>query len=140
MAGDYPVRELHAGEQLIGGFRVHASAQPRHWSPSAGLRVDDELALVTDTPYEPTSSELAAGVAHLLHEAWSSSRAPLYPDRDATAADAARVAAEAEVGGLTLIHLNPSLADLSALLADAAATFERVALGEDELTLQPWPE
>ena len=71
----------------------------------------------------------------LLHEAWSASTAPLYADRDATAADAARVAHEAAVGSLTLVHLNPDLPDLSILVDDAAERFERVELGEDELVL-----
>jgi ribonuclease BN (tRNA processing enzyme) len=129
------VRELRSGPQTIGGFAVQASAQPRHWSPSAGLRIDDELALITDTPYEPTSARLADGVRFLLHEAWSTSAAPRYADRDATAADAARVAGEAGVGGLTLVHLDPALPDPSTLVADAAAIFEPVRLGEDELVL-----
>ena len=116
---------------------MRASGQPRHWAPSAGLRIDNEIALVTDTPYEPSSARLAEGVTHLLHEAWSSSRAPLYPDRDATAADAARVTVEAGARELTLIHLNPNLEDLSVLLDDAAAIFERVALGVDEMVLPP---
>jgi ribonuclease BN (tRNA processing enzyme) len=66
---------------------------------------------------------------------WSSADAPLFPDRDATAADAARVAREAAVDQLTLIHLNPTLTDHAILLTEAAATFERVTLGEDELEL-----
>jgi ribonuclease BN (tRNA processing enzyme) len=127
----YGVRELGPGAQSIGGFTIRASEQPRHWSPSAGLRVDDELALVTDTPYEPASARLAEGVRLLLHEAWSTSTAPRYPDRDATAADAARVAHESGAGSLTLIHVDPALPDPSILVADAARTFERVALGED---------
>jgi ribonuclease BN (tRNA processing enzyme) len=131
----FPIKELFAGSQTMGPFELRASAQPRHWAPSAGLRVNDELAFVTDTPYEPSSVQLAAGVDHLLHEAWSSSRLPLHPDRDATSADAARVAVEAGAGSLTLIHRNPTLEDHSALLADAAAIFERVALGEDGLRL-----
>ena len=47
----------------------------------------------------------------------------------------ARVAREAGAADLTLIHLNPRLDDLAPLLADASASFERVALGEDEMTL-----
>jgi ribonuclease BN (tRNA processing enzyme) len=131
----YPVTELEAGPQSVGGFVVRASEQPRHWAPSAGLRVGDELALVTDTPYEPTSVELAEGVVHLLHEAWSTSRAPRYPDKDATAADAAQAAREAEVGQLTLIHIDPELPDASVLLEDAAEAFDRVRLGVDELVV-----
>jgi ribonuclease BN (tRNA processing enzyme) len=131
----YPINELTLGSQLIGGFEVRANPQPRHWAPSVGLRIDDELAFVTDTPYEASSSDLADGVVHLLHEAWSSSRAPICPDRDATAADAARVAREARATNLTLIHLNPTLDDLAVLLDDATGHFERVALGEDEMAL-----
>ena len=131
----YEVRELRPGGQEIGGFAVRASEQPRHWSPTAGLRIGDDLALVTDTPYEPASARLAEGVRFLLHEAWSSSTAPLYADRDATAADAARVAHEAGVGSLVLVHLNPALPDLSILVDDAAARFARVRLGEDEALL-----
>jgi ribonuclease BN (tRNA processing enzyme) len=135
VSGAFPIKELRAGSQEIGPFELRASPQPRHWAPSAGLRVDDELAFVTDTPYEAASAELAAGVDYLLHEAWSSSRLPLHPDREATAADAARVAVEAGARSLTLIHRNPTLEDRSALLADATAIFERAALGEDGLLL-----
>lgn len=120
---------------MIGEFEVRSSPQPRHWAPSAGLRINDHVAFVTDTPYEPSSAQLAEGVTHLLHEAWSSSRAPQHADRDATAADAARVAREAGARDLTLIHLNPKLDDLSPLLDDAAAIFERVATGEDQMVL-----
>ena len=131
----YPVEELGAGDQVVGGFAVRASAQPRHWSPSAGLRIGNELALVTDTPYEESSAALAEGVRVLLHEAWSSSSAPMYPEHDATAADAARVAREAGAAELVLIHLNPRFPEHSGVLEDAAATFERVRLGEDAMVL-----
>jgi len=131
----YPVHELRAGRQEIGGFEVRASAQPRHWAPTAGLRVGDRLALITDTAYEPASARLADGVEHLLHEAWSSSASPRYPECDATSADAARVATEAGAGDLTLIHLDPALADHAPLLADAESGFARVQLGRDELVL-----
>ena len=131
----YPVHELRAGAQEIRGFAVRASPQPRHWAPTAGLRVGDELALITDTAYEPASAELAGGVRYLLHEAWSSSAAPAHAECDATAADAARVAREAGAGDLTLIHLDPALAEHGPLLADAAAIFEPVQIGHDELEL-----
>jgi len=131
----YPVDELVGGPQTIGGFTVRASAQPRHWAPSAGLRIDDGLAFVTDTPYEASSRELADGVTHLLHEAWSRSTAAVHPEHDATAADAGRVAREADVGDLTLIHLNPTLVDLDPILADATREFERVTLGADGMSI-----
>ena len=131
----FRVNELAPGRQMIAGFEVRTSPQPRHWAPSAGLRVDDHLAYITDTPYEVSSTELADGVVHVLHEAWSSSQDPIYPDRDATAADAARVAHDAGARDLTLIHLNPRLDDHAPLLVDAAAMCQRVTLGEDGMTL-----
>jgi ribonuclease BN (tRNA processing enzyme) len=130
-----PIYELHEGAQSISGFELRGSAQPRHWSPSAGFRVDDDLAFVTDTPYEHSSIELAEGVRHLLHEAWSTSTAPKSPDKDATAADAARVAREADVGDLTLIHINRRTEDFTALLDDARTTFAAVKIGEDLMML-----
>ena len=132
---EIPVNELHAGSQLVGSFHVRASEQPRHWAPSVGLRIGDDVALITDTPYEPTSAELAEGVVNLLHEAWSPSTAPRYPEQDSTAADAGRVAREAAVGQLTLIHLDPRIADYSDLLEDAAAIFGQVQIGHDKLVL-----
>jgi homoserine/homoserine lactone efflux protein len=55
-------------------------------------------------------------VRHLLHEAWSL-------DGEPSAADAARVFREAGAGTLTLIHLDPRLADPAALVAAAAPLF-----------------
>jgi ribonuclease BN (tRNA processing enzyme) len=126
-----PVFELRESFQEIGGFPVRASPQPRHWAPSVGLRVGDDLAYVTDTPFEPASIELAKGVRTLFHEGWSSSDAPSGQEGDSTAADAARVAADAGVGRLILVHLNPDLSDHSALVGDARRSFANVELGED---------
>jgi ribonuclease BN (tRNA processing enzyme) len=100
--------------QRIGAFDLSARAQPRHWHPTAGLRLGDRLALITDTAYDPGSAGFARGVDHLLHEAWS-----LEGDEgDASAAQAARVARDANARRLTLVHLNPD-ADEPALAAAA---------------------
>src|SRR4029453_6376500 len=58
----FPIKELNAGSQTIGAFEVRARPQPRRGAPSAGLRINDEVAFVTDTPYEPSSARLAEGV------------------------------------------------------------------------------
>jgi ribonuclease BN (tRNA processing enzyme) len=130
-----PLEELREGTQSLSGFDLRAGAQPHHWAPSAGLRVDDELAYITDTPYESSSVELARDVRHLLHEAWSASTAPESADRDATAADAGRVARQADVENLTLVHLNPEIDDLAALADDARSLFADVAVAEDGMEL-----
>lgn len=121
-----PVHELRAGEQRIGPFAVTARAQSRHWAPTAGLRIGDALALITDTAFDPGSIELARGVGHLLHEAWSIAG----DEGDASASEAARVAREAGAGRLTLVHLDPR-ADELALLAEAPGA----ELGQDGVEL-----
>jgi ribonuclease BN (tRNA processing enzyme) len=129
------VRELEEGKQLVGAFEVQTRVQPRHWAPTTGIRIGDALTVVTDTAYDDGTAELAAGVGHLLHEAWSSSAAPVAADNDATGADAGRAAAEAGARELTLIHLNPRLRDHEPILLDARRTFPAARLGRDGLEL-----
>jgi ribonuclease BN (tRNA processing enzyme) len=129
------VRELMAGQQEIGPFTITARRQDKHWHPTAGIRVDDVLTLITDTAYDAGSVELAAGAAHLLHEAWATSAEAEPNPSHATAAEAARVAATANVGQLTLIHLNPHLQDESALREDARRHMPNTVVGEDGLDL-----
>jgi ribonuclease BN (tRNA processing enzyme) len=129
------VHELGPGTQAIGEFAVTALKQQRHWGPTVGLRVDDALALITDTGHQSEHAGLADGVAHLLHEAWSTSANPIFSDYDATARDAANTAAAARVGSLALIHLNPLQLDPDALLADATEIFPPTILGDDGMAL-----
>ena len=128
------VRELGPRGQTIGPFQVAARAQPRHWAPTAGLRVVDALALVTDTAYDPGSAEFARKVTHLLHEAWSTSAEPAATEGDATAEEAGRVARDARASHLTLVHLNPR-ADEPAVLADARRWVPEARLGRDSTEL-----
>jgi ribonuclease BN (tRNA processing enzyme) len=125
------VRELEPGPQTIGAFQLVARAQPLHWAPTAGLRVGDALALVTDTAFDPGSSELARGVTHLLHEAWSTSERAVAREGDATAAEAGRVARDAGARRLTLVHLDPRLPSEEDLLEDARTQFPDARLGRD---------
>lgn len=125
------VEELREGEQRIGAFDVTARAQPRHWAPTAGLRVGDALALITDTAFDPGSAAFARGAGHLLHEAWSREG----DEGDASARQAAEVAQAAGVQQLTLIHLDPR-ADEAALLADARAVMPQAELGRDGVELR----
>ena len=113
------IREL--GEaQRIGAFELTARAQPRHWHPTAGLRVGDRLALITDTAYDPGSAPFARGVDHLLHEAWS-----LGDEGDASAAEAAQVAADAGARRLTLDPHGTRTPTRPALLAAGAGRDDR---------------
>jgi ribonuclease BN (tRNA processing enzyme) len=49
------------------------------------------------------------------------------------AADAARIAQEAAVAGLTLIHLDPTFSDHAFLLEDAAPIFDACSSAEHGL-------
>jgi ribonuclease BN (tRNA processing enzyme) len=129
------VRELGPGAQDIAGFTVTARAQPRHWAPTAGLRVGDALALITDTAYDPASAPFARGVTHLLHEAWSTSSRPIAAEGDATAAQAGRVARDARARHLTLVHLRPPTVDEAALLSDARTEHPGAAIGRDDMAV-----
>ena len=125
------VAELVPGPQQVGRFDLLARAQLRHWAPTAGLRVGDELALITDTGYDPEAIPFARRVGALLHEAWSASAEPQAPECDATGRDAALVATGAEARRLTLIHLNPLMRDHAAVLADARTIRPDAELGCD---------
>jgi ribonuclease BN (tRNA processing enzyme) len=129
------VRELGEGSQSIGGFDVRTRAQPRHSAPTAGIRIGGDLAVVTDTGYDERTAELAGGVTHLLHEAWSSSGGRPSLEQSPSGFDAGRAAAGAKARELTLIHLDPRLADHDPVLLDARRAFPAARLGRDGLEL-----
>jgi ribonuclease BN (tRNA processing enzyme) len=130
------IRELDPDMGAIGGFAIALRAQLLHWAPTAGVRVGDSLALLTDTAFDEGSAGFAAGVHHLLHEAWSTSSAAEAAEGDASAAEAGRVAAAAGAARLTLVHLHPRV-DVAALERDARSAFPGAEAGADgrELSL-----
>jgi ribonuclease BN (tRNA processing enzyme) len=126
------IRELTDAPQEIAGMAIRVRRQDKHWHPTAGIRVGDAIALVTDTAADHGSVVFAEGVLHLLHEAWSTS-AEAGPEgaSHSTAADAGRIAAAANAGRLTLVHLNPGLTDEEALLLDARRHMPETVVGQD---------
>jgi ribonuclease BN (tRNA processing enzyme) len=70
------------GPLEIGPFTLRVRAQ-RHPGGSVGLRVDDDLAYVTDTVVDPGTEDLVRGVDLLLHEVW-------LDDREAAREDVGR--------------------------------------------------
>jgi ribonuclease BN (tRNA processing enzyme) len=135
-AGELPeIGELAEARQSVGEFEVRTRAQHRHAAPTAGIRIGDDLAVVTDTGYDEGTAELARGVAHLLHEAWSSSTGRARVDTVATGFDAGRAAEEAEAKELMLIHLDPRVADHEPILLDAQRAFPAARLGRDGIQI-----
>lgn len=107
---------LPAARTEVAGHVVRTRAQ-QHSDTSVAYRVDDAFVLATDTAPDPGTAEFASGAAVLFHEAWYNEADPrtgeapkeLLPGYAAhsDASAAARLAADAGVGRLVLIHLNP---------------------------------
>ncbi|NLE23509.1 MAG: MBL fold metallo-hydrolase [Actinobacteria bacterium] len=129
-------------ENEVAGHTIRLRPQ-QHTDTSVSFRLDDELVVATDTPPDPQAIAFARGAGLWLHEAWYWADDPGLRDlpeplrrgyaahSEATAV--AGLAAEAAVGRLILVHLNP-LSDESAHLAmrDAArATFPRTDVVDD---------
>jgi ribonuclease BN (tRNA processing enzyme) len=109
---------LVAGPNDVAGHEVRVRPQD-HPDTSVAYRLDDLLALATDTLAEPATAVFARGVGVLLHEAWIDGVEEADPDKrefvrsaylaHSSARQAAAIAAEASVGELVLMHLNPLL-------------------------------
>jgi ribonuclease BN (tRNA processing enzyme) len=127
------VEELHPGQPAIDTFRLTVRHQERHTQPSVAFRVRDDITYCTDTGYDPGNVSFAAGCRHLLHEAFYLDEAP--DETHTTPAGAARVARDADVASLTLMHVDPRLGDEARLLDLATAIFPRAQVGRDLTTL-----
>lgn len=126
-------------ESWVEGHRVLSRAQD-HPGGSAGYRIDDALALITDCRPGSDPQQLAGGVRILVHEAWSGEQDDPGGLRAAqqghsSAAGAARTARDAGVGELLLCHLPPAGEGyLGGMLEEARSIFPHSGLCEDGLT------
>jgi len=127
-------------QSTIAGRTVSVRPQ-KHSDVSVAYRVDDALVVATDTVADPGTADFAAGVGLLLHEAW-------YCTADAAgivagpppgytvhseATEVGRLASDAGVGRLVLIHLDPRRSESSyaVLVAAARSTFSAAELLAD---------
>jgi ribonuclease BN (tRNA processing enzyme) len=125
------VAEIPDGGLALGSVELRARVQELHPQPTLALRSGNDFAYCTDTALDDENVEFASGVRTLYHEAWHA--AAHTDDRTHTAAgEAGRLAREAAVGELVLIHVNPLLGD-DELLAPAVEEFEPAVVGEDWL-------
>jgi ribonuclease BN (tRNA processing enzyme) len=118
-AQDIAVRDLPPGELEIAGVRVFMRRQDRHSAPSLAFRFNDTLAWITDTAYDADSVSFAAGCETLAHEAWFTTDAPRNIEIHSSAAQAARIASDAGIEQLLLIHLPPFIESVDALVQEA---------------------
>jgi ribonuclease BN (tRNA processing enzyme) len=124
------VQPTTAGENEIAGHVVRVRAQ-QHTDTSVSFRLDDDLVIATDTQVDPAAVPFAEAAGLWLHEAWYLADDPSLPDVPAElrpgyaahseATAVAALAAEAGVGRLILVHLNPLSGERSYLaMRDAA--------------------
>jgi ribonuclease BN (tRNA processing enzyme) len=115
-----------------------------HPGGSVGFRLDwpgSSLAYVTDTKAAADAAyiELIRGVSLLVHEAYFDDEAGEIAEvtGHSRLSDVAKVAAEADVGLLVLVHVDPQLKQDSALdLRPAQQIFQNTLLGTDRMEIE----
>jgi ribonuclease BN (tRNA processing enzyme) len=127
------VQELRVGELSFGPLTLSIRLQEKHTHPSVAFRIGDDLTYCTDTGYDAENSSFAAGCRHLIHEAFYVDNPP--DATHATPEEAGRIAADAEVARLILVHLPPRLDDEARVLARARAHFPKTEIGRDVAVL-----
>jgi ribonuclease BN (tRNA processing enzyme) len=125
------VREIPGREGFdVGAFSVATRIQELHAGSTLALRIGDSLTYCTDTAPDPGNVEFASGSRLLLHDAWYAEESS--EDRNHSAGgDAGRIAREAGVDRLVLIHINPLLESDEALAASATREFADAHVGVD---------
>jgi len=87
----------------------------KHAGGSAGIRIGDEIAYVTDTVVHPATPAFVRGVKLLLHEVFLTDVEAENGDADRLAhsypSGVAQIARQAEVGRLMLVHHHPERTD-----------------------------
>jgi ribonuclease BN (tRNA processing enzyme) len=124
------VREIRLKEFDIESFPIATRVQALHAEPTLALRIADVLTYCTDTAPDPGNVGFAAGSRVLLHEAWYAQESSEDGNHSA-GGDAGRIAREAGVDHLVLIHINPLQESVEALAASAAREFPNARVGVD---------
>ncbi len=130
-----PLRPL---QEIVKTDRLRVVATPaRHSVPTVALRFEDSgghvVAYSADTAPSEEIVVLAAGADVLIHEATGP-----YPDVHTDGTEAGRIALEAGVRHLVLVHLPATEHEVRRLVAEAQATFGReVVAGQDGMVIRP---
>ena len=114
----------------VGPFSFSTRVQELHAGSTLALRIGDFLTYCTDTAPDRGNVEFASGSRILLHDAWYATKSSA--DRNHSAGgDAGRIAREASVDHLVLIHINPLQESDEALAESAKAEFAGAEVGLD---------
>jgi ribonuclease BN (tRNA processing enzyme) len=126
-------RELE-GDTEIGPFELKIRVQPQHPGRSIAVKVDGTVTYCTDTAFDAANVDFARGSRLLLHESFWGGDTTDDPGHTA-AGEAARLAADAGVERLVLMHINPVGVDEADLERSAQAAFPAAEVGRDGLVL-----
>jgi ribonuclease BN (tRNA processing enzyme) len=114
----------------VGPFSISTRVQEFHAGSTVALRIGDELTYCTDTAPDLGNVSFASGSRVLLHEAWYAQESSDDGNHSA-GGDAGRIAREAGVEHLVIIHVNPLQESDEALAASAAREFPGARVGVD---------
>lgn len=139
----FEMQPLRKESRLADGGRL-THFPLKHPGGSVGFRVDwpdRSLAYVTDTVASPTAAyvQKIRGVDLLVHECYFDDACPDHAELTGHSclSEVARVAAQAGVGRLVLVHINPLLKnDEEVDLALARTIFANTDLGVDRMALE----
>jgi ribonuclease BN (tRNA processing enzyme) len=124
------VREITPDGLETDSFRIQTRIQRFHADPTLALRIGDVLTYCTDTAPDPGNVDFATGSRVLLHEAWYG-RETSDDGNHSAGGDAGRIAREADVERLMLIHINPLQQSEEPLAESASQEFQRAEVGVD---------
>lgn len=126
----HPVNEVPGERFEAGPFELATRVQRMHPDPTLALRVGDAITYCTDTAADPATAAFAAGSRILFHEAWHAS-ASTEDEGHSAAGEVGRIARDARVERLVLIHVDPLLGSDEELAAPARAEFANAEVGQD---------
>lgn len=112
------VKDIDLGETSIGNHKIEIILQ-EHSDPSIGIKLDDVITYITDTPCSEKSIKFAEGSKILIHETWyDEADYRMLIDKDefdtkvhSHSGGVAEIAKEAKVDLLALVHLNPAYSE-----------------------------
>lgn len=124
------VREVPDAPFELDSFPLSTRVQQRHSEPTLAIRIGNAVTYCTDTAPDPENVGFATGSHVLLHEAWYA-QATSDDENHSAGGDAGRIAREAEVERLVLIHVNPLQDSDEKLVESARNEFPGADVGLD---------
>jgi ribonuclease BN (tRNA processing enzyme) len=123
------LERLTGAPVAIGGVELRFRAQ-QHPGGSAGVRLGDAMAYVTDTVADDASADFARGVDLLLHEVWLGPGGEAGSTGHSAADEVARIATRAGVRRLMPVHHHPraTAEDLERLAVELAKRVDGVEI------------